>query len=140
MVNAMGRRIRRAAGLMCLGLAPLLAACQTACPLPGQVPMTALKLYFGRDIPGGGFVTDQAWADFAAHVLTPAFPDGLTTTEALGQWHNPQTGQIAREKSFVVEVEGSISPTRIADVTRAYRQTFHQVSVGQVTQGVCAAF
>jgi hypothetical protein len=102
--------------------------------------MMSLKLYFGRDIPGGGFVTDEAWSSFAASILTPAFPDGFTAYEATGQWRNPQDGRIAREKSFVVETVGITSPERIARVIQAYRTTFHQLSVGQVTQPVCAAF
>ncbi len=102
--------------------------------------MVSLKLYFGRDIPGGGFVTDQAWSSFAASVLTPAFPDGFTAYEALGQWRNPQNGRIDREKSFVVESAGPLSPEKIASVTATYKKTFNQLAVGQVTEDICAAF
>jgi hypothetical protein len=102
--------------------------------------MISLKLYFGRDIPGGGFVTDQSWSSFAATVLTPAFPDGFTAYEALGQWRNPQNGQIVHERSYVVETVGATSPARIATVVQAYRTAFHQISVGEVSHVVCAAF
>jgi hypothetical protein len=100
----------------------------------------ALKLYFGRDIPGGGVVTDDAWSSFAASVLTPAFPDGFTAYEATGQWRNPKDGRIAHEKTYVVEMVGIVPSDRIATVIQAYRTTFHQISVGEVTQPVCAAF
>lgn len=137
--------MRKHAGLICAGLAILLAGCEAAsqtssCPLPGQARMMSLKLYFGRDIPGGGFVTDEAWSSFAASILTPAFPDGFTAYEATGQWRNPQDGTIAREKSFVVETVGITAPAPIATVIQAYRTTFHQIAVGEVTQPVCAAF
>jgi len=128
---------------MAIGLA--LAGCQgvapgAACPLPGQQLQMGLKLYFGRDIPGGGFVSDQDFAGFAARVMTPAFPDGLTVYEGLGQWRNPETGHVVRERSFVVEIYGPVSPAGVAAVVNAYRTQFRQISVGQVTQEVCAAF
>ncbi len=123
-----------------MGLVPLLAACQASCPLSGQVPMIALKLYFGRDIPGGGFVTDQAWSAFAARALTPAFPDGFTAYEAQGQWRDPQDGRIAREKSFVVEIAGPLDPAKVTGVVSAYKNMFRQVSVGEVTQKICGSF
>ena len=133
------------ARLACIGLALLTSGCQAlprqaACPLPGQTPMISLKLYFGRNIPGGGFVTDQAFTGFAASVLTPAFPDGFTAYEALGQWRNPQDGRIVQERSFVIESIGLLSRAKIANVAAAYQHTFHQISVGQVSQNVCAAF
>jgi hypothetical protein len=119
----------------------LTAGCQApACPLPGQNRADSLKLYFGRDIPGGGFVTDQAWSSFAASVLTPAFPDGFTAYEALGQWRNPRDGTIVRERSFVVESVGAVVPAKLDAVVQAYRAQFRQESVGIVTEGVCAAF
>jgi hypothetical protein len=137
-----GQGLRRTR-LLCTCISLMMAGCQasppqTACPLPGQTRMISLKLYFGRDIPGGGFVTDAAWSSFAATVLTPAFPDGFTAYEALGQWRNPQDGRIVREKSYVVETAGPVAPART--VTDAYRKTFHQISVGQVSQEVCAVF
>jgi hypothetical protein len=145
MVNAIGGQGLRRTRLLCLGIALMMAACQASpqqasCPLPGQTRMISLKLYFGRNIPGGGFVTDAAWSSFAATVLTPAFPDGFTAYDALGQWRDPSDGHIVREKSFVVEAAGPMSPARILPVASAYRKTFRQVSVGQVSQEVCAVF
>jgi hypothetical protein len=102
--------------------------------------MISLKLYFGRDIPGGGTVSEEGWSRFAAQTLTPAFPDGLTIYEALGQWRNPQDGRIVRERSFVVEAAGPVSPAKVFAVTEAYRKTFRQISVGEISEDVCAAF
>lgn len=138
----MGARTR---WLGCAALGVVLAGCQPgpgreACPLPGQTRVVSLKLYFGRDIPGGGFVDDAAWTDFAARILTPSFPDGFTVLEATGQWRNPVDGQVSREKSIVVEVVGPVSPPNVAAVVAAYRTRFKQVSVGQVSEDACAAF
>jgi hypothetical protein len=110
------------------------------CPLPGEVPMTDLRLYFGRDIPGGGFVDDAAWKAFAAHVLTPAFPEGFTVWEGFGQWQHPQDGTIKRERSFVLERVGRIDVPAVERVMAAYRKQFKQISVGRMTGQVCGAF
>jgi hypothetical protein len=110
------------------------------CPLPGEVPMTDLRLYFGRDIPGGGFVVDAAWKSFAARVLTPAFPEGFTVWEGLGQWRYPHDGTIKRERSFVLERVGQIDEPAVERVMLAYRTQFKQISVGQMTEQVCGAF
>jgi hypothetical protein len=102
--------------------------------------MTETRLFFGRDIKGGGVVDDAAWGDFAARVLTPAFPDGFTVYAAVGQWRNPSKGKIVREPTEVVQIDGAVLPQAIAEVTAVYRQEFHQISVGVETAPVCAAF
>ena len=137
----MGRRA--ILGLAGVGLTLAGCAAMTppgACPLPGQVRAASLKMYFGRDVRGGGFVDDAAWAGFAARVLTPAFPDGFTEYTSVGQWRNPADGMIVREKSFVVEIVGAVVPAKVNAVVQAYRRDFRQVAVGQVTGEVCAAF
>jgi len=126
-------------------LALVLAGCQpeaesAACPLHGQARMTDLRLYFGRAIPGGGMVDDAAWKGFAARVLTPAFPGGFTVTGAMGQWRDPQTGEVVREPSFVRGRAGEVKSDAVEAVMAAYRTQFHQVSVGRLTTLVCAAF
>ncbi len=145
----MGRQMRVEANLGCaamwLAFGLALTGCQAGpvgpvCPLPGQSPMVQLKLYFGRDIPGGGLVSDADWKGFAAGVLTSAFPEGFTVFEALGQWRDPQTGVVVREPSFVVERVGAVNGAAIEGVMAAYRTQFHQVSVGRLTMGACAAF
>ena len=133
------------ARLVCMGFAMLAAGCQSgtpqaACPLPGQTRMISLKLYFGRDMPGGGFVDDAQWAGFAANVLTPAFPDGFTEYAAIGRWRDPRDGRTVREKSFVVESVGAVVPAKLDAVVGAYRADFKQQAVGMVTEDVCAAF
>ncbi len=114
-----------------------------ACPLPGQVPMQVVDLFFGRDIAGRGPVTDAEWDDFAAKDLTARFPDGFTVFAARGQWLNPQTGVIGREASRMVRVAvpvGADVAARVEAVSAAYRTRFHQVAVGVVSSMACARF
>ncbi len=105
--------------------------------------MVEVQLFFGRDIPGGGRVSDADWADFTATVVTPAFPDGFSVTDAKGQWRDSATGKVVREPSEVLEVVAPQSPAlapKIGKIADAYRKRFHQQSVGIVTRPVCGAF
>jgi hypothetical protein len=74
--------------------------------------------------------------------VTPRFPDGLTVYETTGQWRDPASKEINREKSRVLRIiaPADIAPDKIAAVAEAYRRQFRQKSVGIVTRKVCAAF
>ena len=83
---------------------------------------------------------DEAWASFAATVLTPAFPDGFTVYEAAGQWRDPATRETVRERTRVMQVFGPAASAQVTVVRDAYRVRFHQVSVGEAVGSACAAF
>jgi len=124
------------AGLMC-------ASAQAACLLPTQTAMTEAQLLFGRDIPGGGQVSDGDWSKFENEVLSLAFPDGFTVGEAQGAWRDARTGAAVHERTKVVFIEAAGSPElagRLERVADVYRKRFHQDAVGIVTRDVCAAF
>ena len=113
------------------------------CPLPSEKPMVEVQLFFGRDIPGGGAVSDAQWSEFTANVVTPAFPDGFSVTDARGQWRDTDSLKVVREPSEIVTIVAPQSPTltaKIETIAGAYRMRFHQQSVGIVTRPVCAAF
>ena len=117
------------------GLATVLALCGCArsCP-PGLARMQGVRLFFG------GSLTDDAWAGFAATTLTPAYPDGFTTYDAAGQWRDPATGHLVRERTRVVEVLGTRALSGVDYVTAVYKQRFSQQSVGVALEDVCAGF
>ncbi len=62
-----------------------------------QQPKQIAELLFGRDIGHKLGVSEAAWTRFVAREMTPRFPDGLTITEATGQWRDPADGTIVRE-------------------------------------------
>jgi hypothetical protein len=108
------------------------------CDRFGGVPMLEYQLFFGRSN-----VSDQAWAVFAAQVITPNLPSGFTELDAEGQWMNTETRQISRERSRVVIVAAPDSPdtaTAIGRIKDEYRQRFAQIVVGQIVHPVCGAF
>jgi hypothetical protein len=124
----------------------LLAGCAAApepCPT-GAGQATIAEAYFGRNVKGRAPVTDAEWARFMADTVTPAFPDGLTVLDGLGQWRNA-AGQISRENSKVLVLvlpgqDQAAASARLAPVTAAWKTCFAQESVLTVFRAGCAGF
>ena len=103
-------------------------------------PAVAIDLYFGRDKPGGGEVTDAEWGAFVTEVVTSRFPDGLSVFDSSGQYREP-TGRIVRERSkrlVVIVFDAPAHKAKIIEIVEAYKQRFGQYSVFRVEQPVCA--
>lgn len=114
-----------------------------ACPVAGERPLRVVHFYFGRAIKGRQALTDSEWTTFAAEVLSRNFPDGFTSYDGDGQWLSLKTGMIVRERSKIViaAVQGDAAlAARIRAVSDAYKNRFHQESVGVTTEDVCGAF
>lgn len=97
--------------------------------------MVADRLFFGRQIPDGGLVSDAEWAMFLEEVVTPRFPDGLTVWRADGQWLDEE-GLTVREPVMVIEVlhpPGGDDDAAIAEIADEYRRRFRQDAVLRVT-------
>ena len=106
--------------------------------------MLVAELFFGRDRAGRKAVSDAAWADYLATVVTPNFPDGLTVFDGYGQWRNPETGVIGRSPGvkivLIAAKPNSDLAGRFQTVIDGYKTRFSQQSVGIVTYDTCAAF
>jgi len=93
------------------------------------------RLYFGRNIPAGGVVSDAQWDEFVRTVITPRFPDGFTVFQTKGQWRDPH-GTIVREDGFVFEVHhprSAETEAAIETIAREYKKQFGQDAVLRVT-------
>ena len=126
----------------------LLALTVGACAQPGAPPVcpaplkpaVAIDLYFGRDKPAGGEVTDAEWGAFLTEVVTSRFPDGLSVFDSSGQYREP-TGRIVRERSkrlVVIVFDAPAHKAKVIEIVEAYKQRFGQYSVFRVEQPVCA--
>jgi hypothetical protein len=114
-----------------------------ACLLPGEQRTLVAELFFGRNIPGRGPLTEAEWAEFAATVITANFPAGFTVIDGQGQWQNHTTGQIARDPTKILLVATKREPDlarRLSAVIDAYKSRFRQQSVGLITRDSCAVF
>ena len=113
------------------------------CPLPGQGRYVVAQLFFGRDIPGRGPLTEAEWDDFASRAITSQFPDGFTVMNGSGQYYDQGSGKLVNEQTKILVVAAdpdSDLRTRIGSVINAYRAQFKQRSVGVITSEACAAF
>lgn len=112
------------------------AFAQPACT-PPQEAMLDIELMLGR-----GNADEVRWRQFLAREVTPRFPDGLTVYETTGQWRDPSTKVITRERSRVLRLvaPADTPPDMIAAIAEAYKRDFRQKSVGIVTRQVCASF
>ncbi len=123
-----------AGALMVFMTAPAFA--QPSCA-PPQKPMLDIELMLGRK------GSEARFAQFLAREVTPRFPDGLTVYETTGQWRDPASRRITREKSRVLRVlvpADTPVQARVDAVAGAYKRQFAQKSVGVVTRTACASF
>lgn len=140
--------MRQLALLAALGL---LSAC-TQTGTPAQPPQVAascavplrsaleVNLYFGRDIEGGGEVSERQWAEFVAAEVTPRFPDGLSVLNVAGQSRNSRN-QTLRERTKLLVVVVFDAPghrNKIEAVVDAYNKRFGQHGVFRTEHMVCA--
>lgn len=105
--------------------------------------MLVAQLFFGQGVPRGGDISAAQWQSFLRNDVTPRFPDGLTVFDAYGQWRDPKTMHIGRERSKVIEIATDDTPdvrAKLEDIAARYRARFHQQSVGIVTMPGCARF
>jgi len=130
-----------------------LALAAAASPVVAQTPAfschgtqqakAVAELLFGRDIGQHVGVSEAAWARFVAREMTPRFPDGLTITDATGQWRDRDSGRIVREPSKHVEIVlpgNDDDAARLDAIATAYKQQFHQQSVGIIVRPACVSF
>lgn len=107
----------------------------------GGQPAIQEVLYFGTQMPSG-HVTQEEWVQFLAEVVTPHFPEGLSSWSASGQWRSA-SGQIVREPSYVVSLihpDDSTAHRAIQEITVAYKTRFQQEAVLRVSSSTCMSF
>jgi hypothetical protein len=127
----------------------------TACaaqPSPGPAPVAACArgdtalvrdvVYFGRNRPGGGSVSDAEWQGFLNEVVTPRFPAGLTVVEATGQWKG-KSGLVEQERSEIVTLlhaGDDKARASVAEIAAEYKRRFQQEAVLRERTPTCARF
>jgi Protein of unknown function (DUF3574) len=111
------------------------------CPRGEQRAVTE-SLYFGTAMPGALEVSPADWQQFLAEVITPRFPEGLTSWAAAGQWRN-DAGELEKESSYVLHIVHSDSPrmrAAIVEVIAIYKERFRQEAVLRVRGAACISF
>ncbi len=117
----------------------------TSAPRPTAVSFQTLvsdRLYFGRNIPGGGVVSESDWERFLSEVITPRFPAGLSVWRAQGQWRDTNS-IIQREDSFILDLlhpDDMKSEQSVREIMTAYKTRFMQEAVLRVRDSVRVQF
>ena len=122
-------------------MAPALRADVPPCPA-GTDRFAEYRLFFGRSQDTVEVGTDAAWLAFLAEEVTPRFPDGLTVTDAAGQWRDA-SGTIVRERSKVLLILAKPGPSgmrRTDEIMQAYKSMFDQESVLRAVTTACVSF
>lgn len=134
-----------------LVLALLLGACtpapsqraeSEACAASATAQVIA-TMYFGRNIGGELGVDDAAWQSFVDTEITPRFPDGLTITDAQGQWRDSETRAIVHEPSKALTVflsDEAADRAALDQIADAYKAQFQQQAVALVVETSCVSF
>jgi hypothetical protein len=108
----------------------------------GDTGLVRDLVYFGRNRPDGGTVSDAEWLGFLDSVVTPRFPNGFTVVEGTGQWKG-QSGAVERERSAIITLLHTGSATdrdAVAQVAGEYKRRFHQEAVLRERSPACARF
>ena len=130
--------------LACLALAILLCCC-TGCSgaaVTGTPGWVASEIYMGRNIPGGGEVSEQQFSEFLATQVTPAFPAGLTVYDGYGQMQDSGL-QIVKQKTKVlllVHEDSAAGAAAVKQVILAYRSKFGNPQVMLMKVGILPEF
>nr|WP_232475074.1 DUF3574 domain-containing protein [Roseomonas rubea] len=119
------------------------AAPPPACP-QGTEAATVSEAYFGRNVRDRAPVSEAEWRAFLADTVTPAFPDGLTALDGLGQWRG-RDGRILQEESKVLVLvlpgqDVATARARLRPVEEEWKRRFRQQSVLTVHRSACVAF
>lgn len=126
-------------------LAILLSCCPGCSSLMGTAGTpgwAASEIYMGRNIPGGGEVSEQQFSEFLATQVTPAFPAGLTVHDAYGQMQDSDL-QIVKQKTKVlllVHEDSAASADAVKKVIFAYRSRFGNPQVMLMKVGITPEF
>ena len=125
-------------------LTTALTSCATTARLDcdtDEQRLVTTTLYFGT-AKAVGVVGNEEWLAFLAEVVTPRFPQGLTVTDASGQWRSAN-GEIVRETSHaltLVHPDDAASDRAIDEIIARYKSGFDQEAVMRTHSPSCVSF
>jgi uncharacterized protein DUF3574 len=127
-----------------LGLIGSLTACASAPGLScksGEQLSVHDALYFGTGTPTG-VVTPEEWTEFLRNTVTPRFPQGLTVSQASGEWRSAD-GTLVHESSYILHlVHAADAPSEksVLELVDTYKTRFRQEAVLRVKAHACVSF
>jgi Protein of unknown function (DUF3574) len=97
--------------------------------------MVRTELYFGRDMPGKGEVSDIEFDSFVTGIITKELPEGLTLFDAYGQYEDKDGTELkqATKVMIVFHEDTGEEGAAIEKVIAAYRERFSGAKVMRST-------
>ena len=117
------------------------ASTQEFACLQGEKAAVTESLYFGTAKPGG-VVSREEWTTFVDETVMPAFPEGLTSWSASGQWRMA-SGTIEHETSHILQLihdGGAKKDAVIQRIMSSYKHAFQQEAVLRIRSRGCISF
>ncbi|MBU1670104.1 MAG: DUF3574 domain-containing protein [Actinobacteria bacterium] len=99
-------------------------------------------IYFGMDVPGGGVVSEEQFAEFLNIFVTLEFPAGLTAFEAYGQMQRDDGG-IEKQRTRVVLLvheDSTANSEAVGRLIEVYRRDFGAPQVMRTTTPIEVEF
>lgn len=99
------------------------------------------SLYFGTGKPNG-VVTPEEWTRFLETTVTPRFPQGLSVSQASGQWRSANGAVISESTHLLHLVHPDDAPSEksVTEIVAAYKLQFQQEAVLRVKARTCVSF
>ncbi len=123
------RFILISAAVVAAGL--LAVASQGGKPAATGPAWTRSEIFFGRNVPGGGLVSEAQFNEFLKDTVTRFFPLGMTVYDAYGQMKDP-AGAIVRQDTRVVLLvhpAGGPEEKALQEIITVYRSRFGKPQV-----------
>ena len=104
--------------------------------------MVRTELYFGRDMPAKGEVSDIEFDSFVSNVVTKELPEGLTLFDAYGQYEDKDGTELkqATKVMIVFHEDTEAETAAIEKVIAAYRERFSGAKVMRASAPADVAF
>jgi hypothetical protein len=99
-----------------------------------------VTFYFGLTRLGSPSVTEEEWSNFLAEIVTPAFMDGFTVFDGVGQYFHRQQSVIKIRSKALVVTACKENAADIDNIRREYERTFAQTAVGLTVMSGFADF
>jgi len=108
----------------------------------GKPEFVQSQVYMGRNVPGGGVVSEEQFDAFIKDVVTAEFPEGITVFDTYGQMQKGD-GTIEKQQTkmlLLVHEKSDENSGKVTKVIDAYRERFGTPQVMLNTVAVEARF
>ncbi len=105
----------------------------------GERRAEVAQVFFGRNVGDRVGVSEADFQGFLDAEVTPRFPDGLSVSDAAGQWKGA-AGPVREPSKVLTVVLKPGDRAKLGAITAAYKARFQQESVLTIVERGCVRF